>query len=234
MRTYLLRYREQALTALVIVEALWLFVLAPLTQLHVFPVAVNILITVVIVAIVLVICSGNRVAELAIIGATLVDVAAESMHVVLPSRVTVGFDLAARIVFFAALIWIVAVRVFGPGRVTVHRIQGAIAIELTLAMMFALVFRSLDLLTNYAAFHQTVTQAVTQAVTHQQHSGAHSFGNYVYFSLTTLTSTGYGDTTPIHPFARSIANLEALIGQLFPATLLARLVSLEIESRRSV
>jgi hypothetical protein len=32
--------------------------------------------------------------------------------------------------------------------------------------------------------------------------------------------------------ARNLANLEAVIGQLFPATLLARLVSLEIEHRR--
>jgi len=37
---------------------------------------------------------------------------------------------------------------------------------------------------------------------------------------------------PIHPLARSLANLEGVIGQLYPATLLARLVSLEIEHRR--
>jgi hypothetical protein len=226
MRLYLTRYREQALTALVIVEALWLFVLAPLTQLRVFPVAVNILTVVVVVAIVLVICSGTRGAEIAIVAATLVDIVAEGFHVVSPSRLTIGCDLAARIVFFGALTWVVANAVFGPGRVTVHRIVGAIAIELTVAMMFALVFRSIDLLTTAAAFHQAANSTTS--------AGNHGFGRYVYFSLTTLTSTGYGDMVPVHPFARSLANLEALIGQLFPATLLARLVSLEIESRRSI
>jgi hypothetical protein len=35
----------------------------------------------------------------------------------------------------------------------------------------------------------------------------------------------------LHPFARSLANVEAIIGQLYPATLLARLVTLELESR---
>jgi hypothetical protein len=48
----------------------------------------------------------------------------------------------------------------------------------------------------------------------------------------TLTSTGYGDIVPLHPLARSRCNLEAIIGQLFPATLLARLITLELEGRR--
>jgi hypothetical protein len=48
----------------------------------------------------------------------------------------------------------------------------------------------------------------------------------------TLTSVGYGDIVPVHPHARSLANDEAIIGQLYPATLLARLVTLEIADRR--
>ena len=54
----------------------------------------------------------------------------------------------------------------------------------------------------------------------------------LYFSFSTLTTLGYGDIVPLHPLARNLANLEAVIGQLYPATLLARLVSLEIEHRR--
>jgi Ion channel len=56
-------------------------------------------------------------------------------------------------------------------------------------------------------------------------------GDLIYFSFVTLTSTGYGDIVPSHPFARGLANVEAIIGQLYPATLLARLVTLEVESR---
>ena len=41
-----------------------------------------------------------------------------------------------------------------------------------------------------------------------------------------------GDITPLYPLPRNLANLEAAIGRLFPATLLARLVSIEIEHRR--
>jgi hypothetical protein len=49
----------------------------------------------------------------------------------------------------------------------------------------------------------------------------------------TVTSVGYGDIVPLHPYARSLANLEAIIGQLYPATLLARLVTLQLAGRRS-
>ena len=56
--------------------------------------------------------------------------------------------------------------------------------------------------------------------------------NFGYFSFVTLTSVGYGDVVPVHRCARSLANVEAIIGQLYPATLLARLVTLEIADRR--
>jgi hypothetical protein len=55
----------------------------------------------------------------------------------------------------------------------------------------------------------------------------------LYFSFGTLSTAGFGDIKPIYPIARNLANLEAIIGQLFPATLLARLVSLEINHRKS-
>ena len=47
-----------------------------------------------------------------------------------------------------------------------------------------------------------------------------------YFSLTTLTITGYGGIVAVDPFARSLANLEAAIGQFYLAITVARLVTL--------
>lgn len=49
-----------------------------------------------------------------------------------------------------------------------------------------------------------------------------------YFSLTTITTTGYGDLAPVHQLARSMANMEAVFGQIFPATFVARLVALHL------
>ena len=51
-------------------------------------------------------------------------------------------------------------------------------------------------------------------------------GRFIYFSFVTLSTLGYGDVTPVHPVARSLAVAEALTGQLYPAILLGRLVSL--------
>jgi Ion channel len=55
-----------------------------------------------------------------------------------------------------------------------------------------------------------------------------------YLSIVTLTSTGFGDIVPLHPIARSLCNIESIIGQLYPATLLARLVTLEMRERSRV
>ena len=49
-----------------------------------------------------------------------------------------------------------------------------------------------------------------------------------YFSVVTLTTTGFGDITAVHPVARTLVMLEALVGQLYPAIILAWLVSLAI------
>ena len=50
---------------------------------------------------------------------------------------------------------------------------------------------------------------------------------FLYFSFCTLTTAGYGDIVPVSPFARSLSNLESLIGMLYPSVLLARLLSME-------
>jgi len=46
----------------------------------------------------------------------------------------------------------------------------------------------------------------------------------LYFSLSTLTTVGYDNATLAHPVAQSMAMLEALLGQLYPAILIGRQV----------
>ena len=76
------------------------------------------------------------------------------------------------------------------------------------------------------------TLRVVRAVISQSEDGPALASNLIYFSFVTLTSTGFGDIVPLHPLARSLCNVEGIIGQLFPATLLARLVSLEVVNAR--
>jgi hypothetical protein len=56
--------------------------------------------------------------------------------------------------------------------------------------------------------------------------------NVQYFSFTTLTTLGYGDFTAAGNLGRALAVLEAISGQVFLATLVARLVSAYGTSRR--
>ncbi len=122
-----------------------------------------------------------------------------------------------------ALISVVSIQVSRSGPVTAHRIRGAIALYLLIAMLFAFLYSIVELLAP-GAF--TMPGSWTRA------AGAYA-ETFYYFSIVTLTTVGFGDITPVHPFVRSLVMLEALIGQLYPAVLLARLVSLEIETRRT-
>ncbi len=122
----------------------------------------------------------------------------------------------------SALSWVVAHAVYAPGRITFRRLQGAFVLYLNLGTIFASAFHLIwDL--SPGAFTNVGAPA----------RGPSEIALMLYFSFTTLTSTGFGDIVPVNPFARSLANLEAVLGQLYLATTVARLVTLELADRRS-
>lgn len=118
---------------------------------------------------------------------------------------TIAFDIAVA--------WIVAHAAFDAGRISFHRIMGAVILYLYIGLVFSGLYRLAAMLL-HPAFNGLGPA----------HTG--NLSALLYFSLSTLTTSGYGDVTPVHPFVRSLANLEAVIGQLYPATFLARLVTL--------
>lgn len=52
------------------------------------------------------------------------------------------------------------------------------------------------------------------------------FFQLMYYSFTTLTTLGYGDIVPVNKFAMILANIQAIVGMMYPAIYIARLVSL--------
>ena len=128
---------------------------------------------------------------------------------------------ALSIVLLALLASLVLYRVLGEGEVTGYRIQGAIVVYLLMGLMWSAAYQLVHGLVP-SAFNLGPGASSGRAVT----------SALVYYSFITLTSTGYGDITPLHPVARSLAISEALTGQLYLAILIARLVSLEITSRQ--
>ncbi len=126
---------------------------------------------------------------------------------------------AAWLIIAITLGTIVAGAVFRQGRVTYHRIVGAVLLYLLIAIGFATLFMFVGL---------SVPNAF-KGVSFEDDAALAS--ELFYLSFTTLTSTGYGDIVPVHPLARSLCNIEAVIGQLYPATLLARLVTFQLRDR---
>jgi len=106
---------------------------------------------------------------------------------------------------------VVLYQTFRGSDVSIHHVQGAVAAYLLLGLVWAAAYALV------AALHPG---AFASNVSLQQDR------SFVYFSFVTLTTVGFGDVTPVHPTARSLVVLEALTGQLYPAVLLARIVTL--------
>jgi voltage-gated potassium channel Kch len=105
---------------------------------------------------------------------------------------------------------IIVDRVLRLNAVTMQSIYGALSAYLIIGLMFAAFFNAIDSLGG-TDFFANGEPANTQT--------------FQYFSFVTLTTLGYGDFTAAESFGRAVAVLEALTGQVFLATLVARLVS---------
>ena len=159
--------------------------------------------------------SRRPVARVVISVATVVALAGLWGNRLDPSLVRPGWQVVSFLTATVLLTVMVLAQVFSSGRVTLSRILGAVAAYLLLGLVWVGAYHLVEL-AQPAAF-------AGLAAGDPQH--------LIYFSFVTLTTTGYGDVTPLHPAARSLAMLEALVGQLYPAILIARLVSLEAQSR---
>ena len=223
MNDTIARLREQwndsLLTALTVLLAVMLFVIAPLqaSGLFLFQ-AFEFFFAIVLIAGVFVL-SGSRIVAVAMLAALVMATVGGLLRLQSPSLFDLNLFAGAWLITGIALAWVVSPAVFGPGRVTYHHIMGAILLYLTIAVIFVALFTF-------------VGSAVPKAFSgFAAEDGPALASNLIYFSFTTLTTTGYGDIVPVHPIARSLCNLEGIFGQLYPATLLARLVTLEIAGR---
>ena len=118
-------------------------------------------------------------------------------------------DLWKALVLLLTAVLIVR-RVLVMPSVTIQSIYGAVSAYMIVGLMFASCYAAIDHLGGPPFF------ADNQPASSQ---------TFQYFSFVTLTTLGYGDFTAIGNGGRAVAVLEALAGQVFLATLVARLVS---------
>jgi len=134
-----------------------------------------------------------------------------------------GWDNLLSMLSLCAFTMVVLWQVNQKGPVTGHRVRGAVAGYLLLGLTCAWAYSLIDSLIP-GSFQMPAVDLQSREAKSEA---------FRYFSIVTLTTLGYGDITAIHPVARSVVMIEALLGQLYPAILIARLVTLQMETRKS-
>jgi hypothetical protein len=141
-------------------------------------------------------------------GIALLALAARALMLVARGPTTMIINGVMTILAVGTLFVLLLIYVFAPGRATWHRLVGAVVAYLLLAIIWARAFELLRIFNPHAL---------------DLPEAAADFTDLIYFSFATITTLGYG--LPVGPIARSMVSVEAVMGQMYLAILIARLVS---------
>src|SRR5438034_1593191 len=161
----------------------------------------------------------HRIIEPALLVVSILTIVVRWAEWIVPSTLLPAVREVSALLALVVLAVAVGSNVFGAGTAVVDRITGAVVLYLLIGLVWAVAYGIVD---------EHSPGAFTGAGGGE---GGYGLGRWVYFSFVTLTTVGYGDISPVARAARSLAMLEALIGQLYPAVILARLVSLPRDGR---
>jgi Ion channel len=118
---------------------------------------------------------------------------------------------AVQVTLLAVAMVAVLIRVVTSVEVNARTILGAISVYTVLGLLFGFAYETIARVQSSPFF---------EGAPNIHH------GDFLFFSYTTLTTTGYGDLVPTGQPGEMIATFEMLIGQIFLVTLVAGLVSL--------
>jgi voltage-gated potassium channel len=123
------------------------------------------------------------------------------------------------LLFFAYIIVNILFYIYRQDEVTGDLIAGAAVVYLLMAIMMTIIFKILEI-THPGSFSFPTTQINEQM-------------RFLYFSLVTITTLGYGDIVPNTSLAGALATFEAVIGQLYLVTTVAWLVGVRVSQTRA-
>jgi hypothetical protein len=125
--------------------------------------------------------------------------------------------------FLAVTIIALVTRLFIVRSVTLDTISAAICAYLLMGVAFAYAFAVVELYHpgsfSAALFERPAGHVATLMA---------SLHGFIYYSFVCLTTTGFGDISPVSEGARSLSVMESVFGQLYMAILIARLVGLQV------
>jgi len=216
-------WQEKGLTAMLVFLILSIFVALPLETLNVVsPTLVGAIMTLLILSGVMAM-AGRGLMTVVVALIAVASLLARWLTVFHPGRTVAIWDLSLAMVAIGWFTAFVLQQIFRAGPITADRIRGSILAYLLLGIVWCLAYQLVNVFVPDAFRFPESQIPVYGRLNH----------HLVYFSFITLTTVGYGDITPVYPVARTLATAEGLIGQLYPAILIARLVSLELSQRQS-
>ena len=132
-------------------------------------------------------------------------------------------SLVGSVFFFCYISWLILVDIFRSKMVTLDIIAAGISVYLFFGNIFGFIYAIIGRL-DPNAFN------IPAATASYLGDNLSDISSATYFSFVTLTTLGYGDITPINGVARSLAFLEAAMGQIYLTVLIASLVGIHIST----
>ena len=149
------------------------------------------------------------------------SVVAYAASLIVGNHLVWGVAHALGILFLGHAIVIVGRFVFTETRVTWNTVSAALCIYLLFGIAYGLFYCLLFVLDPDSFAFSTLDQRPEIFDSTSLISG-------IYYSLITMTTLGYGDIVPTTPVTRMAAGVQALLGQLYVAVLVARLVGMQV------
>lgn len=138
-----------------------------------------------------------------------------------PTQTLIFVRSATLIALWSALGIEVLGQILKKGPITWHRIRGAACIYLFFGLIMAELYRLVE----------TILPGAFLLPSNVKKDPELLYAQMVYLSFVTQTTLGYGDIIPAHPIARMFVIFQALVGQFYPAVVMAWFVSQEVVHR---
>ena len=166
--------------------------------------------------------SNSRVTMWLLIIATLFWLIAGSTYAFRPDLIWANYLVYIILIFFQSALVVVLVRfIFRTTVVNRDVLLAAITVYLLLGAVFVSVYGIIETIT---WFPDQTTHAFIDGL--NEYDADFPWQTFVYYSYATLTTLGYGDILPVTFWARSAATFEAVVGVLYTAVIVARLIGL--------
>jgi Ion channel len=151
-----------------------------------------------------------RVLRLTAFTAGAVSAAMSVIRVADPTQWTIAADAFSTMIVGTVSILAIISRLLTHVDVTRATVMGAFLAYALFGFSAAFLYIGIDAVSGDPFFNQGQAPA----------------GDYIYFSLVTLTTVGFGDLTAATDIGKRLVVIEAIIGQVFIVVLVGRLVSL--------